>query len=403
MKRYAKITPEGNRDQLFEECEARNRTEGTLTKFFRGRGYHEVHTPTLEFYDVFASDSYGMPLESVYKLTDHKGRLMVLRPDCTAPIARMVATRLKDAPLPIRMYYRQEVYRVNPSMAGRSDQVAQTGVELIGASGKRADLEVIALAVESIQACGVQDFTLEIGHAGFFRELAANLGLDEEGRETVRSLIEVKNYAALNDILDQMEDSPSVQVMRALPRLFGGGEVFRQLEGICKDMTHGSIAYLKELYESLQSLGLEGRVLIDLGLVHQNDYYTGVIFRGYMKGYGDVVLSGGRYDNLMQEFGDPLPATGFGINVDSLVRAKLERQEYCPPKASDVLVHGLPGYEIKALRHLDDLVEQGLHGENSVFQGEQEAMEYAKQQGIGRVDIVGEDVRTVDVREGEAK
>nr|WP_317412393.1 ATP phosphoribosyltransferase regulatory subunit [uncultured Solibaculum sp.] len=403
MKRYAKITPEGNRDQLFEECEARNRTEGTLTKFFRGRGYHEVHTPTLEFFDVFASDSYGMPLESMYKLTDHKGRLMVLRPDCTAPIARMVATRLKDADLPIRMYYRQEVYRVSPSMAGRSNQVAQTGVELIGASGKRADLEVIALAAESIQACGVQDFTLEIGHAGFFQKLAANLNLNEEGREKVRSLIEVKNYAALNDILDQMEDCPSVQVMRALPRLFGGGEVFSRLESLGRDMMDGPIAYLKELYESLRDLGLEGRVLIDLGLVHQNDYYTGVIFRGYMRGYGDVILSGGRYDNLMQEFGDPLPATGFGINVDSLVRAKLERQEYCPPKAADVLVHSLPGYEIQGLRHLDDLVNQGLHGENSVFQEEQEALEYAKRQGIARVDVVGESIRTVTTGEEETR
>ena len=403
MRNYAKITPEGTRDLLFEECKAHRRVGTLLTKLFEERGYNEVETPSLEFSDVFDCDSVSMPLEWMYKLSDQKGRLMVLRPDCTMPIARLAATRLKDETLPLRLFYQQNVYRVNPSLKGRNDQFSQAGIELIGACGRRADLEVIVTAIDALEACGAPEYIVELGHAGFFKSLALGLPVNEDGVEQVRSLIEAKNYAALNDLLDTMEDSPAVRAIKALPRLFGGEEVFEKAAELCGKEVEAPLTYLKKVYRDLCKLGLNGRIRIDLGLVHQNNYYTGVIFRGYMRGYGDTVLSGGRYDRLLSEFGCPQPATGFGVNVDSLVRAMLERGEVTPPEAAQVLVFGEDGFEMKALCHMRGLMEQGVRCESSVFDTLSDTLTYAKAHGIQRVDVVRENCRTIKTGEGDAK
>lgn len=114
MSNYNKITPEGTRDSLFEECEAKRRVQNTLSRLFRGRGFDEVMTPGLEFYDVFCSNAAYFPQESMYKLTDSKGRLLVMRPDCTIPIARLTGAKLGGIPRPLRLYYSQEVYRNHP-------------------------------------------------------------------------------------------------------------------------------------------------------------------------------------------------------------------------------------------------------------------------------------------------
>lgn len=225
MKKYNKITPEGTKDLLFEECLARRYVEQTLSDVFSSRGFNEVVTPGLEFYDVFDPDFSGISQETMYKMSDRHGRLMVMRPDSTIPIARLTATRLQTLPKPVRLYYNQKIYRSNPGLTGRNNEATQTGIELLGAPRTPADLEVIVTAVEALSRC-VPNFRLELGHAGFFRALAAQLPIGDDLREDIRSTIESKNYAALNTILDQLENSRSVDAMRRLPRLFGGEEVF---------------------------------------------------------------------------------------------------------------------------------------------------------------------------------
>lgn len=191
MKNYYKITPEGTRDYLFEECTAINKVSRIITDVFRSKGYHEALTPGLEFFDAFTRGSSGIQQEDMYKLSDNKGRLLVLRPDLTVPIARMAATRLQKETRPIRLYYNQTVYRNNPALTGRSNEVRQAGIELIGAGGKRADLEVIVTAVEALQKI-VPDFRIELGHAGFFKSLAQQLPVSDIVREEIRLSIESK-------------------------------------------------------------------------------------------------------------------------------------------------------------------------------------------------------------------
>ena len=152
MKRNDLITPEGTRDLLFGDCLARRAVENKLSELFTKSGYSEVVTPGIEFYDLFSGSSRHFRQEIMYKLTDSKGRLMVLRPDSTIPIARLVASRLAPAKLPLRLYYSQAIYENNALLKGRSDEVAQAGIELIGGDNtEKADYEAMCLALEALK------------------------------------------------------------------------------------------------------------------------------------------------------------------------------------------------------------------------------------------------------------
>ena len=223
MRTYSKITPEGARDLLFEECRARREAQARLSRVFSLRGYREVITPGLEYFDVFNLPGAAVSQQEMYKCTDNHGRLLVFRPDSTLPIARMAASRLQGQEKPLRFFYSQTIYRNRPDLSGRSDESAQMGIELMGAGGIRADLEVIAAAVAALSAC-VPDFRVEIGHARFFQALADQLPLSLEDKETLRDTIESKNYAALSELLDPLGDLPPARAMAQLPRLFGGEE-----------------------------------------------------------------------------------------------------------------------------------------------------------------------------------
>lgn len=396
MNKYAKITPEGTKDLLFEECLANRTVSSILGNVFSHRGFHEVLTPGIEFYDLFSEDISGIPMEYMFKMSDSKGRLMVMRPDSTLPIARMVSTRLKNVQHPVRLYYNQRVYRYNPGLTGRSNEVMQTGIELIGASGKRSDLEVITTAVEALSKC-VPDFRIEIGHAAFFKALAQKLPVSDSEREEIRFFIESKNYSALNSALDKLEQTQAVSVIRRLPSLFGGIEVLDEACTLCDDKDAlATLEYVREIYNDLSKLNLGERLIIDLGLVQRNDYYSNIVFSGYVEGSGEPVLIGGRYDNLLDSFDAPAPAIGFGINVDALARVMLRRGHIPQKKNADILVHSEKGYEIEAIKYTTALSEANILGENSVFETEAEALAYAKARGIKKLTVVGEEVKTIN-------
>lgn len=344
---YTINTPEGTRDRLFAECRDRRRVQSALTAQFRRRGYAEVSTPEVEFYDLFLQSGNPMPQEAMLKLIDRSGKIMVMRPDCTAPIARVAATKLQTMPLPQRLYYDQTVFRSGAEHRGGSSEIAQCGVELIGAAGGKADLEMVALAVDALRSCGAARFHVELGHAGFFRALAARMDMDGETVEQMRQLIEGKNFAALNDLLEPYQGQSAYAALKRLSRLFGGVEVLDEAEALAGE--HETLEYLRSLWTELEAAGYGNYLRFDLGLVHQIDYYTGVVFRGYVEGAGNAVLSGGRYDGLAAAFGRSAPATGFAIDVDA-VAACLEADE--PPKL-EVLVHFGPGQLAQALAAVD--------------------------------------------------
>ena len=392
MKRFDLITPEGTRDLLFEDCAAVRAVETRLQNSFKAKGYSEVITPGLEFYDVFNMKSRYFPQESMYKLVDNKLRLMVVRPDSTMPIARMTATRLREQELPIRLCYSQSVYRSKPSMRGRSDEIRQTGIELIGSASKRAELEILSNALEVLSSFQTEGFRLELGHIGFFKAMIEKLDCDSDTAENIRSLIEVKNYPALNDLLDTVGDSQAARALKQLPRLFGGEEVFEEAAKLYSDpQADAVLAELKETYERANALGYKGMITIDLGLVNRMDYYTGTVIKGYIEGCGDAVLSGGRYDKLLSEFGYDVPAAGFAVNVDAVARAEMKKIDF-HPKPVDVIVFGTDGHETDAAVHCSKLISEGLTAETAVFDIIEEVRAYAAKKKIGRIDIVSDTI-----------
>ncbi|MEQ2442230.1 ATP phosphoribosyltransferase regulatory subunit [Pseudoflavonifractor intestinihominis] len=344
---YTVHTPEGTRDRLFAECRERRQVQQALTALFRRRSYAEIITPEVEFYDLFLQSGNPLPQEAMLKIIDRSGKIMVMRPDCTTPIARVAATKLRTVPLPQRLYYDQTVFRSGQEHRGGSSEIAQCGVELIGAGGKKADLEMVALAVDALKAAGLEQFHVELGHVGFFRELTARVDMPAAAAEQMRSLIEGKNFAALNDLLEPYDGQSAVRPLRRLPYLFGGAEVLDEAD----TLSGGSDAldYLRDLYGELKHAGYGEHIRFDLGLVHQIDYYTGVVFRGYVEGAGDAVLSGGRYDKLVGAFGRPAQATGFAVDVDAVAA--------CLPAVSsaglEMLIHYGDGEFARALAVLD--------------------------------------------------
>ena len=394
MRYYDKVTPDGTRDLLFDECVLRGEAVGRLTAMFRARGYRQVITPAIEFYDVFGSSAAHFPQENMYKLTDTRGRLMVIRPDCTIPIARLVATRLAASPMPLRLYYSENVYRVEHDLRGKRNEVFQTGVELIGSNALRSDLEIVELAASGLSDIGGERFRIELCHVGYFKALIDSLDAPDEIKEQIRLCIEQKNYSALGDLLEPFETARAAQALRYLPRLFGGEEVFEKAYALFDENgAKESLDYLRSIYDYLRQLGLEGSVIVDLGLVNQIEYYTGIIFRGYFDGIGEPVLSGGRYDNLISDFGAALPAVGVAVNAD-LAAAVIEKQ---PPQTPDILVFSDEAHLPQAVNYIRSLTDNGLVVESSMFDDYDASADYARRRGIRQLHVVDDDIETVDL------
>ena len=379
--KYIPNTPEGTRDRLFGECMERRSVQNDLTRLFRRRGYTEIITPDMEYYDVFTLAGNNIPQENLTKVIDRSGKICVMRPDMTTPIARVAGTKLKDMVLPRRFYYNGNVYRSSSGHKGENSEIPQCGVELIGAGGIKADLEVIAAAVDAMKTCGLEKFHVELGHAGIFRLFADRLEMDKEEEEKMRCLIEGKNSAALNDFLQPYENQPGCGAVKRLIFLFGGVEVLDEAESLLGGASEVT-TYLRNLYETLCTAGFGEHVKFDLGMVHQLDYYTGVIFRGYAEGAGVAVLSGGRYDNLATYFGRPAQATGFAVDVDALAS--------CLPKAElpsvETVIHYDPELLGWALSIVDHLPEGTC--QLSPCMRLESTMNMAREHGVSKVIIL---------------
>ena len=381
-------TPEGTRDRLFSECQERRQVQGKLIRLFRQRGFLEVSTPDTEFYDLFALSGSAISQERMLKVEDQSGKFCVMRPDSTTPIARVAATKLRTLPLPQRLYYDQTVYRANPAHNGGSREIPQCGIELIGAAGKKSDLEIIVTAIDALRVCGASRFHVELGHTGFFRDLAGRMEMEEEQREEMRKLIEGKNFAALDRLLTPYEGAQACHGLKRISRLFGGTEILEEAERLAGRTQ--AVDYLRELYDELSAAGYGAFVRFDLGMVHQIDYYTGVVFRGYVEGAGEAVLSGGRYDNLVGVFGREAQATGFAVDVDAVARTLPES----PLPALRSVIHYEAGYLAQALELLDSRPAGTC--ELSSCRSWQESLELARRKGASDLIIVDKDGERVE-------
>ena len=321
-------TPEGVRDIYNVECGKKLALENRLKKTLHLFGYHDIQTPTFEYFDVFRKEIGTIPSKDLYKFFDKEGNTLVLRPDITPSIARVAATLFGEEDLPIRLCYTGNTFINHSNNQGRLREVTQMGAELIGDDSVEADAEMLAMVIESMQAIGLKEFQLSVGHLGFFQSLIEDAALDEEARERVVELINNRNYFGVEEYLDSiMVKRSSKEAFAALGNLVGGVEVLAKAKNIAPNSSGiMAVKRLEKIYDSLALYGVEKFVTFDLSMTGNYGYYTGIIFRGYTFGTGDAVVKGGRYDHLLEKFGKTSASIGFAIVIDELMNALIRQK-----------------------------------------------------------------------------
>ena len=320
-------TPDGVADILPDDCYAKRQLESQLRELFRRGGYQEIETPGIEFYDVYASGSGLAPQEGLFKFFDQQGRILCLRYDGTVPAARVAATLYRDSQLPLRFSYVNSMYRYNEFGGGRQREFAQAGVELMGSQSPAADAEVIAMAIEAAQTIGIKDLQVSIGQVNFFKGLVTEWGLDEEIALKLPHLIDAKDMVALEELADRVGlTGKAREVLLLMPSLYGTYEVIDQLASLVSNpLCLNALDNLRAVLDQLDLYGLLQYVSLDLGQLQSLNYYTGIIFKGFTYGLGFPLFSGGRYDQLVGNFGRDLSATGFSMGLNFALQA-LRRQ-----------------------------------------------------------------------------
>lgn len=320
-------TPEGVRDIYGLECKKRLSLKDKLNHVFALYGYENIITPTFEFFDIFNSEKGTVSSKEMYKFFDREGNTLVLRPDITPSVARCVAKYYDSEERNLRFAYTGNVFLNNSSYQLKLKETCQMGAELINDPSSHGDGEIIAMALDCCLNAGLKDFRLTIGQVEYFQGLVECIE-DEDVKEQLRELIINKNFFGLIEFVEGLDIPQAVKdVFVQFHELNGDVDILDKADALVSNETSKrAIRKLRKVYRMLKVYGLEQYISFDLGMLSRHNYYTGVIFKAYTYGTGDAVLKGGRYDNLIEQFGKKAPSIGFAIVLDSLMMA-MERQK----------------------------------------------------------------------------
>ena len=340
MNKQMLHTPEGVRDIYSLEYGKKSVLEEKLQKVFHLYGYHDIQTPTFEYFDVFGKEIGTTSVKELYKFFDREGNTLVLRPDITPSIARAAMTVFDTENLPIRLCYKGNTFVNQSSYQGRLHENTQAGAELIGIDSVEADAEMVVMAVESLREVGLEEFQIHIGSVDFFESLIEETGLSSEDETRLRELISNRNYFGVEELLEQAQVKVTTKTaFLVLEELIGGAEVLKEAKKVALNhKTIKAVKRLEELYQLLVAYGVDQYITFDLSMRGNYDYYTGIIFRGYTYGTGDAIVKGGRYDHLMEKFGKESPSIGFVIIVDELMNAFARQKLEIPYKLKNTLI-----------------------------------------------------------------
>ncbi|MCI8335229.1 MAG: ATP phosphoribosyltransferase regulatory subunit [Lachnospiraceae bacterium] len=321
-------TPEGVRDIYGSEFVQKFELQQRLYRLLAGEGYQGIETPTFEYFDVFSREVGTVPSRELYKFFDKEGNTLVLRPDLTPSIARTVSKYFHEE-TPIRLCYMGNTFINYDNYQGRLKETTQLGAELMGDKSAQADAELIALVVESLKKAGLTEFQVSVGQVGFFKSLLKEAGIDPQTEEALRRFISDKNLFGVEELLAGDAVSPKLrQIFLEMTTLSGTEDVLQR----ARDLTSNpealhALRRLEDIFENLKERGCAPYVTFDLGMLSKYNYYTGIIFRAYSYGYGEPLVKGGRYDTLLSHFGRTLPAVGFAIDINQLMRALTRGRE----------------------------------------------------------------------------
>ena len=319
MKAYTQIPP-GTQIVIGRAARRRRVLERAICSVFEGWSYEEIIPPIFDYYDVFVKGMGTGPEEQIYRFIDREGNILALRPEFTSLVAKTAATRLASSSRPIRLYYSGEVLRFEKPKGGRQREFAQIGIEHYGGTGKTSDVEILLIAVETFQRLGVQAFQINLGSVDFFGGIVDRMELPPEQIAQLKDLLNVKDQSGLEALLQKLPlEDRRKKILRAVPHLTGGKAVIAEARELVRNpRSVEALDHLQEIYSIFERLNLAQHLTIDLGEIRGFDYYTGILFRAYVRDLGFEVASGGRYDGLPATFGEDLPAVGFSFSLDRL-------------------------------------------------------------------------------------
>lgn len=400
-------TPEGVRDIYDRECARKNIVEQRILRQMQLFGYSAIETPMFEFFDIFAKERGSVSDREMYKFFDRYNNTVVLRPDMTPAIARCVTKFYGEETMPQRLCYSGHTFTNSASYKGRLYEVTQSGAELIGDDSAQADAEMIAMVIQSLRSAGLKEFQVELGEVEFFRGLLKEAGISEEEGDELRELIENKNYFGVEDYISNiLKKADFKDVFLKLPELFGSVDNIRQAKEMTKNQrAQSAIDRLEKVHQILKEYGLTEYISYDLGMLSKFSYYTGIIFKAYSYGIGDYMVSGGRYDKLLVQFGRDISAIGFAITIDRLMSALSSQKVEFDTSAADVLVVYEEQRTGEAVQVLTRYRRIGKRAMGMPMEGEKERKEYiayAKEKGMTQLIFMKEtSILKTDINTGK--
>lgn len=394
-------TPEGVRDLYHDEYARKLAVEKEIRNTLNLYGYQDIQTPGFEFFDIFRKERGSVASKDMFKFFDREGNTLVLRPDMTPSIARCAAKYFSEEIIPVRLCYLGNTYINNSSYQGRLKECTDAGAELIGDGSVQADAEMVAMVIECLLKSGLTEFQIELGHAGFFEGLLEESGIPGNEREALRELFDNKNYFGMETLVSGLSIPEEKKALFGkLPRLFGGSESLREAKALVSvGRTLAAVDRLEQIYNILGMYGLQKYVSFDLGMTVTYRYYTGIIFKGYTYGTGDTIVSGGRYDTLMAQFGKDRPSVGFKISVDGLLTAMNRQKIEMETERVNTLMVYEPGQLALAIAVAGQLRRTGLRlAMNSLEEHSlNDYISFGERMGLGGILHIRQDGREIEL------
>jgi histidyl-tRNA synthetase len=391
-------TVRGMRDLMPADAERMRNVEQVSRQVSKLYGYDEIITPVLESYDLLAAKTSEEIRERMYTFKDLGDRKVAMRPEFTASVARLVASKLRNEPKPMRLFSTGSLYRYDEPQYGRFREFWQANYELFGSSRPEADAEILTLTNDLLTKLGLQNFRFKVGHTGILKGILDQEGLDDAKQDRVRQLLDKKLWAdALTAAREAGASQKCLDVLESLLET-RSEDAFKVLENVKETVQEyeSSVAAVDNLWKILELVkdsGAQLDVIVEAGFARGLEYYTGIIFESYIPGLDIALGGGGRYDKLIQLFGgEPIPAVGVAQGIDRIVLG-LQKQKVSPKTAKErsaVVISVKDKSMAKALELSAMLRNSGLPVEVAVMgRSIRRALTDADRRGVAYAVIVG--------------
>ena len=355
--------PFGFRDIFPTEAQEREVIKETIRQEFLLWGYGEVKTPVLEFTKNISAGVGKNWKDKLVSFFDIDGNLVSLRADMTIPIARLTGMRIKSEQLPARFFYFANSFRQSGLSKGKPRVVSQAGIELIGSSGFESDIEVLAILINILKKLKIDNFKIGLGHIKIVEGLCDWLKLDFKTGGLVKNNLISNNFVEIGELVSKKDNKKAELFMELLKPEKDMEKISGLLSNVDEKKVTESFSYLEKVYEALKELELNDYMLMDLSMIRDFEYYSGLLFEVYCPKTIDLLGNGGRYDGLIKKFGLDVPATGFALDVDLLHESMGQSKLYSFKSEERTIVLGSPEDCLKLVQFASEIKSKGVIAE----------------------------------------